>query len=268
MAVERLPEHEVDRCATLLEAAARSSKPVAVPQVLALACVDDGRRVQARHVRRTLQRLGGSIAGVKLGGTTDAALQALGLAGPFTGPIFSARSQESPGLFKRADFLACIVEAEIAVRLAADLDSTREPTRDELLDAIDAMFPAIEIADSRYAGWAQASAAAIYADLGYAGAWVRGAPSRSWKQLDLVALPVTLSLDGAVIRQGSGANVLGDPLHALALAAPELARQGRALRAGDLVSLGSCTAPFPSGGGGRFVADFGPLGQVTATVQA
>lgn len=150
-------------------------------------------------------------------------------------PRFSAQIKDSPGRFERAQFLACIVEAEVAVRLAADLDGTREPTRAEVLDAIDAVFPAVEIADSRYQGWAQASAAAIYADLGYAGAWVRGAPCAAWRELDLVALPVTLSLDGVVMRQGSGANVLGDPLHALALAAPQLARQGRALRAADLV---------------------------------
>lgn len=266
--MDHLPAQELDRCAALLLEAGEARQPVAVPPALAGAAVEDGLQVQARHLRGALQRLGGRIAGTKLGGTSEAALNALRLAAPFTGPIFSARSQESPGLFNRADFMACIVEAEIAVRLAADLDGTREPTRDELLEAIDAVFPAIEIADSRYQGWAQASAAAIYADLGYAGAWVRGAPSTAWRDIDLAAVPATLFLDGAVVRQGSGANVLGDPLHALALAAPELARQGRALRAGDLVSLGSCTAPFPSAGGGHFVVDFGPLGQVSVHLQA
>lgn len=263
-----MQDAQLDDWASILAEAGKERRPIAVPAELASCSREDALQVQARHARRTLQRLGGSIAGCKLGGTTDAALKALGLDAPFTGPIFSARSCESGAVLHRADFLVCIVEAEVAVRLAADLDGTGELARAELLDAIETIFPAIEIADSRYHGWAQASAAAIYADLGYAGAWVRGTPCPRWREIDLVALPVSLALDGQAVRQGDGTNVLGDPLHALALAAPELARQGRPLRAGDWVSMGSCTAPFPSAGGGRFVADFGALGQVTVTLQA
>ena len=263
-----MQDARLDHWAGMLAQAGAERRPIAVPAEL-LACPrEDALQVQARHARRTLQRLGGSIAGCKLGGTTEAAQQALGLAAPFTGPIFSARSHQSPAVLQRGEFMACIVEAEIGVRLGADLASPQQCTRTELLAAIDDMFPAIELADSRYTGWAKASASAILADLGYAGAWVRGSSFAGWRDLDLVQLPVGLSLDGRRVSQGSGANVLGDPLHSLGLAAAELARQGQPLRAGDFVSLGSCTSPFPSAGGGRFVADFGPLGQVAVTLQA
>jgi len=44
------------------------------------------------------------------------------------------------------------------------------------------------------------------------------------------------------------------------------ARHGRVLRAGTLVSTGTCTAPWPLVGGGHLSADFGPLGRVELTL--
>jgi hypothetical protein len=45
------------------------------------------------------------------------ALKALGLGSPFIGTIFSAHTHESVARLERSDFIACIVEAEIGVRL-------------------------------------------------------------------------------------------------------------------------------------------------------
>ena len=56
--------------------------------------------------------------------------------------------------------------------------------------------------------------------------------------------------------------VLGDPLHALALAIADMGREGRAIKAGDVVSTGTCTVPLVVSGTASVVADFGPLGQV------
>ena len=98
--------------------------------------------------------------------------------------------------------------------------------------------------------------------LGYAGSWVRGEPCAQWRDLDLVSLPDRLSVDEAEVRRGSGAMVLGDPLHALALAIADMGREGRAIKAGDVVSTGTCTVPLVVSGTASVVADFGPLGQI------
>lgn len=246
----------VDRLLT----ARLEQQPLPAPGVLGLA---EAYEIQRLHQSHILSRFGGEIAGIKLGGTNSQSLATLGLNSPFRGPIFSAFTSKTPAVMKRADFMVCIVEAEIGVCFGQDLESSSmPPTRDALLAAIDTVFPAIEIADSRYVSWATAPAAAIVADLGYAGGWVRGAPCAHWRDIDVVSLPVRLSLDGVEVRSGSGAFVLGDPLHALALAVADLGRQGRAIRAGDVVSTGTCTAPLVVPGSASLVADFGPMGQV------
>jgi 2-keto-4-pentenoate hydratase len=257
---------------SLVESLVRAGErrvPIVAPADLASRCTRaEAQALQRVHQERVLERLGGEVIGIKLGGTTEAALQTLGLRAPFVGPIFSARTHASRAVLSRSDFMACIVEAEIGVRLGRDLEADpRVRSREELTAAIDVAFPAIEVADSRLANWSSTCAEAIVADLGYAGAWVRGAPCPTWRAIDFVALAVTLTQDGEVVRTGAGSVALGDPLRALALAVAELGLQGRALRAGDVVSTGSCTVPLPSPGGGRFVADFGALGSVVVELR-
>lgn len=247
-----------------LTKAGRECRPVPVDSNLDTCTQSEAYQLQTRNIRRHLDAVGGTVAGIKLGGTTEATLTKLNLDSPFRGPIFSASTHQSPAVLRRADFIVCIIEAEIGVRIGRDLGGgVKEPTRADLLVAIDGIFPAIEIADSRLENWTQVSAAAIISDLGYAGAWVRGKKLTQWRDLDLVNLPVSLRKNNDVVREGSGAVVLGDPLHALGLLVADLRSQGRLLRAGTLVSTGSCITPFPTPDGGRFVADFGPLGSVS-----
>ncbi len=244
--------------------ARRDRRPILADPNLSVCPVQDAYQIQAENNQRVLAEIGGEIVGFKLGGTTEPILARLNLDSPFVGPIFSSRTYESPANLRRADFIACIIETEIGVRIGRDLGAGDSvPTRDDLIAAIDSVFPAIEIADSRLHDWQQMGAAAIISDNGYAGAWIRGKSAAGWREIDLVALPITLRKDDEVIREGSGAVVLGDPLRALGMLVSSLRQRGEILRAGTLVSTGSCIAPYPSPGGGRFVADFGALGSVT-----
>jgi 2-keto-4-pentenoate hydratase len=69
-------------------------------------------------------------------------------------------------------------------------------------------------------------------------------------------------INGARAATGSGGNVLGDPRNALVWLAEGLRRHGRTLRAGELVTTGTTTAPVPVGPGDEVRADFGELGEV------
>lgn len=250
-----------------LRAAARSGIGWDVDPAALQCGLDEAYALQAAYLRQLTAETGDVVIGTKLSVTSEAALERLGLQAPLTGPILRSRQHSSGTTLGRSDFLVCVVEAEIGLRLAADLDGKHgAPSRETLLDAIAVAFPAIELADSRYRRWAEAPAPAIVADLAYAGAWVRGADCTGWRALDLSALPVRLSLDGVPAREGHSSAVLGDPLRALARAVAEAARRGQVLRAGTVVSTGACTVPWPLAGGGRLQADFGPLGQVALTL--
>jgi 2-keto-4-pentenoate hydratase len=62
---------------------------------------------------------------------------------------------------------------------------------------------------------------------------------------------------------GHGKNVLGDPRVALAWLANELRGLGITLRAGEVVTTGTCRPPLPIQSGDRMEADFGVLGKVS-----
>jgi len=81
-----------------------------------------------------------------------------------------------------------------------------------------------------------------------------------WRELDLAASATRLWVNGAEAAAGSGAAVLGDPRTALVWLAGQLERFGTGLRAGDVVTTGTTTAPPAIGPGDAVRADFGPLG--------
>lgn len=265
-----LNQEECETWLNLLDQAAIQGRATALPAELLEKCtLAQAEALQARLTDRTLARIGGSIIGTKLGSTSAAMLRNLGLASPFRGPLFSARSYASGVRLPRADFLTCIIEAEVGVRLGRDLKGRngRAPERDDILEAIDMVFPAIEIADTRLDSFAKASAVALISDLGAAGAWIQGAPCKHWRELDLASLAMTLTRDGVSLREGTGAAVLGSPLNTLEMLARDLACEGRYLKAGEYVTTGSFAVPYPSPEGGVFVADFGDFGSVSVELR-
>ena len=67
---------------------------------------------------------------------------------------------------------------------------------------------------------------------------------------------------------GHGKNVLGDPRVALAWLANELRQLGVTLKAGEVVTTGTCHPPLPIQSGDLFAADFGVLGKVSVRVSS
>ncbi len=261
-----LTAEDGDAWARLLDQAGACGKAVAIPpRYLEHSTMDFAYTVQAAHTARVLARLGGQRIGYKVGGTTPEMLKRMGLQAPWRGPLLSARTFDSGASVPAGLFTIGIFEAEIGVRMGRDIGGPgAPPSRAELRDAIDMMFPAIEIADLRMAGGGSgAGAPAVVADLGAAGAWVRGDAFADWRSLDLAQLGVTLSRNADVVREGRGAGVLGDPLYPVELLLADLAEQGLGLRAGEFVSTGSFAMPYPMPGPGLYKADFGSFGSVS-----
>jgi 2-keto-4-pentenoate hydratase len=93
--------------------------------------------------------------------------------------------------------------------------------------------------------------------------FVLGAPTTSdWRGLDLVEEKPVIALRGKQY-VGHGKNVLGDPLVALTWLANELRQLGLTLRAGEVVTTGTCHPPLPIAAGDLFEADFGSIGKVS-----
>ena len=133
----------------------------------------------------------------------------------------------------------------------------------QVLDAVDTLHPAIEIPDSRFADFAGAGEAQLIADNACAHLFVLGpATTADWRAIDLVEERPLVTLRGERF-VGHGRNVLGDPRAALVWLANELRQLGVTLKAGRVVTTGTCHPPLPIAAGDFFAADFGVLGKVS-----
>jgi 2-keto-4-pentenoate hydratase len=72
---------------------------------------------------------------------------------------------------------------------------------------------------------------------------------------------------GKLARDGVGSNVLGDPRVALTWLANELSSLGITLRAGQVVTTGTCLVPLEIAPGDHVRMDFGALGRVECRME-
>jgi len=84
-----------------------------------------------------------------------------------------------------------------------------------------------------------------------------------WRAMDLAAHRVIGTVTGTLHREGSGANVLGDPRIALTWIANELSQQGVTLAARQVVTTGTCMVPLEVAPGDTVGADFGLFGRMS-----
>lgn len=220
----------------------------------------------AYAVQDEIMRLcGGHIVGFKVGSTSEEAQRFLGTTEPGSCPVPAPYMFESAAEVAIAPAQMPSLEGEFACRLGRDLPPRSEPYGyDEVRDAIDAVAGAIEVVGTRMAGGlAGKGRYLVTADCGANIALVVGAWHTGWRDLDLRAHPVAMTVNGEVKGQGIGARALGDPLNVMVWIANKQSGRGRGLKAGEIVSTGTCTGLDPVAPGDVVVAQFGILGDVT-----
>lgn len=152
------------------------------------------------------------------------------------------------------------VEAEVAFVLGADLPHP-QVTSVDVIRATDHLLPAIEIVDSRVAGW-DISIVDTVADNASSGKYVLGTRPRRLADVDLWRCGMVLERGGEPVSVGAGAACLGNPLHAVAWLTGTLAAAGRPLQAGDLVLSGALGPVVPVTAGAGYEARISGLGSV------
>jgi 2-keto-4-pentenoate hydratase len=162
-----------------------------------------------------------------------------------------------------------VAEAEFAFRIGRDLPPRWDPYGvDEVLGAVASLHPAIEVPDSRFDDFTVVGAPQLIADNACAHLFVLGqAAPDDWRDVDLVEHAVLGTVVGRIASEGKGANVLGDPRVALTWLVNELSGLGIILRAGQVVTTGTCLVPLPISPGARVVMDFGRFGIVRAAIR-
>ncbi|MBR0758524.1 hydratase [Bradyrhizobium jicamae] len=220
----------------------------------------EGYAVQAALEKTSREKL----FGWKIAATSAAGQKHINVAGPLAGRILAETVLPDGGTASMTGNEMRVGEPEFAFRMGRDLAPRAQAySVQEVLDAVATLHPAIEIPDSRFADFVSAGEAQLIADNACAHLFVLGqSTSANWRAMDLIEEKPVITLRGERY-VGHGKNVLGDPRAALAWCANELRELGLTLRAGEVVTTGTCHPPLPIAAGDEFAADFGVLGKVS-----
>ena len=255
-----LAQDNVARCARILAYARQTGEPVdGLPAEAAPRGEEEAVAIQ----RQVLEILGDRVAGWKCATPSGRS--------PSAACLGQAGFIQSPGRLKfRAD-RAMGVEAEIAFRLRTDLPGCAggQPyTRDDIVEAIGGALPAIELVQSRYIDRQRVSEPVGAADSISNFGLVHGEEITGWHGLDLSRLRVVLTFGDEVQVDGVGGNPSGDPLLPVVWLANRLPKLGLYLRAGEIVTTGSCTGLLFVKPGAAIAATFEGLGTASLDLVA
>jgi 2-oxopent-4-enoate hydratase len=223
--------------------------------------VEDAYRIQQINVHRRKEQ-GGLVRGRKVGLTSVAMQQQLGVSEPDFGAIFAEMIVEEGDPVSVGELIQPRIEAEIAFVMAEELRGPGVSATDALR-AVAGALPALEIIDSRVADWRIKLPDTIADNASSARVVCGGHLTPLAEVEDLRLVGMALSLNGAVASTGAGAAVLGNPIRCVAWLANKLGEFGVPLRAGDLVLAGALHAALPVDAGDSVTAQFAELGSVT-----
>lgn len=237
-----------------------------LPDAMRPASRADGYAVQARLEARSALPL----FGWKIAATSKVGQAHINVDGPLAGRLLRERVLDDGAEVPFGANHMRVAEAEFAFRMARDLaPRPRVYEVAEVMAAVETLHPAIEIPDSRFNDFTVVGAPQLIADNACGHYFVLGpASTADWRALDLAAHAVKGEITGRITRDGLGANVLGDPRAALAWLVNELSGVGVTLRAGEVVTTGTCLVPLDIQPSDRIVMDFGILGRVEARMAA
>lgn len=216
-------------------------------------------RAQRAFVAEKLEA-GEGLVGYKLGLTSRNKQEAMGVDTPLYGRVTSGMISTYGEPVRLDRFIHPRVESEIAFLLARDV--AQPATVTSVLAATDVVLGAVDVLDSRYEGF-RFTLEDVVADNASAGTFYLGPIARRLAELpDLRLLGCVVRVDGEVAMTAAGAAVMGHPAASVAWLANQLAAEGEALRAGQLVFSGGLTAPVPIVAGGSVTFEFDALGAI------
>jgi 2-keto-4-pentenoate hydratase len=172
--------------------------------------------------------------------------------------------QPSPADMRNRPLRLRLIEAEIALRLARDVNAADAAalTHDSAASLVDAMAVSIEVVDSRWQQGAQAPALLKLADLQSHGALALGA-WRLFAARDWSTQACNVQIGGRPIAQFKGTHALGDPAWLLPTWLHHATRNGEEVRAGTVVTTGTWCGMLPTAAGDLVIVHFESVGDAS-----
>ncbi len=212
----------------------------------------DGACTRAK-LNALLEKRHGKVIGYKAGLTNPAVQKRFNYDQPVWGKLYEGMVLPGGSAVDAAFGARPLFEADMLVRVkSAAINQARTPM--DVLEAIDQVIPFIELPDlvvqapPRLNGPA-VSAINVGARLGVAGTPLAVPATRAERYAMLAMLEnMTVVLadgTGNELGRGKGGDILGHPLNAVVWLTGALAKEGLAMKPGDLISLGSFSPLLP-----------------------
>lgn len=208
----------------------------------------------------------GPVAGWKIAANSKALLERFGIGEPASGRVFGALRRDSPAELRASNYRQFALEPEIAAVMKTTLPAQDAPfDATTVQGAIDRFVPAFELLDMRDCDMAQIHLPDIIAqNISNVGA-VIGGPGLAPDRLDISTLRTTLTIDGEMRHDVTGA-APQDPLEAVTWLANHLAARGLTLEAGQIVLCGTHSPIWYHDGTGQIVLEMSGLGRAVLRI--
>jgi len=255
----------VGAAADALYVAFMAKVPAVAPKVATLA---EAYRIQDALVHRLTVPLG-PVVGYKVGLTSRAVQKRFGIDHPLRGQLLAGMLLKDGARVPARFGARPIAEADLLVRVR-DAGINQARTIAEIWEHLDAVIPFVELPDLLVRPGDPLTAPVITAinvgaRLGMMGAAI---PTERIAAGDLAAMTVHVFQDGREVMAVPGKAILGHPLNAVRWLVKDLKADGKALKPGDLVSLGSFGRPLvPKPGSELRVVYEGLFGNQAVTVR-
>ncbi|MGE3799597.1 MAG: 2-keto-4-pentenoate hydratase [Candidatus Kapaibacterium sp.] len=222
--------------------------------------VEDAYAVQKINLDRRLSE-GGRLVGRKIGLTSFAVQEWLGVSEPDFGGLLNTMAVPNGGIAPTDQLLQPRVEGELAFVLKKSL-SGPGITAAEVIAATDFVLPAIEIIDSRIKDWKFKIQDTI-ADNASSGAFVVGSKPMGLSEINTCTIGLTLRKNGQVVSTGAGVACLGDPVNAVVWLVNKLGELETEVEAGQVILSGALGPVSPVVAGDYVTAQIGRMGEVS-----
>ena len=221
----------------------------------------DAYEIQKLQIEQRLAE-GRVVKGHKVGLTSAAMQKQLGVDQPDFGHLLDDMFYLEHLPIPMGPWLQARIEPEVAFVLGRPLKGPGVTIADAVR-AVEFVLPSLELVDSRIRDWKIGIIDTISDNASSGGVVLGGRPTKL-TDIDLRLVGCTLYKNGQIVGTGANGAVLGNPLNSLVWLANTVGPQGVTLEPGHVVLPGSVTKMQPVAAGDVFVANWGPLGSVTA----
>lgn len=220
-------------------------------------------KIQA-HGIQIRQSEGEKVVGYKMGLTSKAKMEQMGLHQPIFGVLTNKMEVSNKSEFHLSDKIHPKTEPEIFLITKTEL-SGKISTAEAFAGCKDVGI-ALEILDSRFKGFQYFALPDVVADNASSAFFVLGDRRPAEQVPSLKELNIQMAVNGIEVAQASGSAVLGDPWLSLCALVDLLAQNNKTLPAGSIVLTGAATTAITLEPGTSVSAHLEKIGSVSFTI--